>query len=115
MGPIGSSEGAIRPALAVRIALPAPEAPTALRAVSRGVSGTPQGGHWGPFGSPRGTILVPSDPSGSRPETIWELRSSPKRFEDGFLYFRRHARFPSLATGWEPSAVSTPWWVVRPE
>ena len=83
MGIFGVSEGAIRAALAVRIALPAPPAPTALRGVSRGVSGTFLGGHCGPFGPPGEAILVTSDTSGSRPETTLELRSSPKRFEDG--------------------------------
>ena len=48
-------EGAIRAALAVRIALPAPEAPTALRELSQGVSGTFQGGQWGPFGGSWGS------------------------------------------------------------
>ena len=62
-------EGAIRAALAEWIACAALEAPTALRGVSRGVSGTPRGGHFGPFGSPREAILLPLEASGSRPGT----------------------------------------------
>ena len=84
MGTLVSLEGAIRAALAEWIACAALEAPTALRGVSRGVSGTPRGGHFGPFGSPREVILLPLDASRSRPGTISELRSSPKCFEDVF-------------------------------
>ena len=79
-----SLEGAIRAALAEWIACAAFEAPTALRGVSRGVSGTPRGGHFGPFGSPREAILLPLEASGSRPGTISELRSSLECFEDVF-------------------------------